>query len=222
MGILDDVIGPITSGTGTSIWMFVLIIIGVGVGLVLMGFGGWWYFVKKRWNLKAEIKLTRSDGKLTNAEWGKAMYNAKRGVVMVKRPGSMQKAVAVRVFDIRKYLQGDNIVSFVQIGPEDLRPILNSSWEEYEEDEPMVDSNGKQIKDESGNLVYEKAAIMNIKVDTGLNKAWRAAWSQAAKQAYSLRSFFTQFQTPIAIAIVIIAVFIGFAMVWTRLGSICG
>ena len=60
-----------------------------------------------------------------------------------------------------------------------------------------------------------------IRVDTGLNKAWKAAWTQAAKQAYSLKSFLQQFQTPIAIAIVIIAVFVGFAMMWTRLGSVC-
>ena len=100
--------------------------------------------------------------------------------------------------------------------------MLNESWEEYEEEEQMVDGKGNPVEDSEGNPVYEKAAIINIKVDPGLNKAWRAAWSQAAKQAYSLKSFFTQFQTPIAIAIVIIAVFVGFAMVWTRLGSICG
>ncbi len=221
MAIWDDVFGSLTKGTGASIWMFVLIIVGVGVGLLILGLAGWWWFFKKRWNLKAEIKLTRSDGRLTNAEWGKAMYNAKRGVCFVKRPGMMQRAIPIKVFDIRKYIQGDNVVSFIQVGAEDLRPILNKSWEEYEEDEPMRDEKGHLMKDERGNIIYEKAAMLNIKVDPGLNKAWRAAWSQAAKQAYSLKSFFAQFQTPIAIAIVIIAVFVGFAMVWTRLGSIC-
>ncbi len=222
MGIWDDVVGSVTAGTGGSLWTFVLIIIGVFIGLLLLGVAAWWWFFKKKWNLKAEIKLTRSGGRLTNAEWGKAYFNAKRGVVFVKRPGIMQRATPIKIFDIRKYIQGDNIVSFIQVSPDELIPILNDSWEEYEEDEPMKDTKGNIIKDGEGNPVYEKAAILNIKIDTGLNKAWRAAWSQAAKQAYSLKSFFTQFQTPIAIAIVIIAVFVGFAIIWSRLGSVCG
>ena len=218
MGIWDETVGAISSGTGTSVWMIIAIIIGIFVGLLVLGLAAWYWFVKKKWNLRAEIKLTRSGGHLTNAEWGKAYFNAKRGVCFVKRPGLMQGAVPVRIFDIRKYIQGDNIVTFIQVSPEDLKPVLNSSWEEYEEDEPMRDGKGDINRD---NPVYEKAAMLNIKIDTGLNKAWRAAWTQAAKQAYSLKSFFNQFQTPIAIAIVIIAVFVGFAMVWTRLGSIC-
>jgi hypothetical protein len=212
----------IGSGSGSTIWTFVLIIIGVLVGLIILGFIIWWWFAKKRWNLRAEIKLTRSGGSLTNAEWGKAMFNAKQGVCFVKRPGLMQRKIPVRIFDIRKYIQGNDIITFIQVGAEDLRPVLNNSWEEYEDDEPMKDAKGNIVKDKEGNPIYEKASVMNIKVDTGLNKAWAAAWKQAAKQAYSLKSFFTQFQTPIAIAIVILAVFVGFAMVWTRLGSVCG
>lgn len=222
MAIWDSTLDAISTGTGTSVWTILFIIIGVGLGLLLLGFAGWFWFFKKKWNLKAEIKLTRSGGRLTHAEWGKAYFNAAKGVCFVKRPGTFQKGIAVRIFDIRKYIQGDNVVTFIQASPEELIPVLNSSWEEYEEDTPMKDKKGNPIRDEEGNLVYEKAAILNIKVDTGLNKAWRAAWVQAAKQAYSLKSFFTQFQTPIAIAIVIIAVFVGFAMMWTRLGSICG
>ena len=222
MGIWDETIGVISSGTGSSLWSFAFIIIGVGIGIILLGVAAYYWFFKKRWNLKAEIKLTRSGGKFTNAEWGKAYFNAKRGVCFVRRPGILQRSIAVKIFDIRKYVQGDSVVTFIQVSPDELLPVLNDSWEEYEEDEQMVDNKGNLVKDSEGNPVYEKAAIINIKVDTGLNKAWRAAWAQAAKQAYSLRSFFTQFQTPIAIAIVIIAVFVGFAMVWTRLGSICG
>ena len=222
MAVWDDVIGSLSSGTGTSIWMIVIIIIGIGIALLVLGVAIWYWFFRKKWNLKAEIKLTRSGGKLTNSEWGKAYFNAKRGVCFVKRPGSRQTAIPVKIFDIRKYIQGDNTVTFIQVSPEELLPVLHNSWEEYEDDEPMLDKDGNIVRDEEGNPVHEKAAIINIRVDTGLNKAWRAAWSQAAKQAYSLRSFFTQFQTPIAIAVVIIAVFVGFAMMWTRLGSICG
>ena len=198
MAVWSDALSAIGSGSA-NIWTFVFIIVAVGLGLFLLAIAGWWWFMKKRWNLKAEIKLTRSSGHLTTAEWGKAMFDAKRGVCLVKRPGKMQRAVPVKVFDIRKYIQGDDIVTFIQLSPEDLRPVLNDSWEEYIDDEPMKDKEGNLLRDKAGKLVYERASLMNIKVDTGLNKAWRAAWSQAAKQAYSLKSFFTQFQTPIAI-----------------------
>lgn len=221
MAIWDNVLSSIGAGTG-SLWTIAIIIVGVVVGLMLLAFGGWYYYFKKKWNIKAEIKLTRSDGKLTTAEWGKAYFNAKRGVCFVKRPIKGQAAVPIKIFDIRKYIQGDNVVTFIQVSPEDMRPVLNESWEEYEEDEPMKDSEGNLKKDEEGNLIYEKCSILNIKVDSGANKAWSAAWRQAAKQAYSLKSFFTQFQTPIAIAVVIIAVFVGFTIMWTRLGSVCG
>lgn len=214
-----DVMNSISSGN----LGFGTIMLGVGIILVLLivcAFGIYYMFFMRKWNLKAEIKLTRSGGHLTTAEWGKAYFDAKKGVCFIKRKGS--SPAAVKIFDIRKYIQGDNIVTFIQVTPDDYRPVLNTSWEEYEEDEPMKDKYGKLMLDEKGNKIFEKASIMNIKIDPGLNKAWKAAWTQAAKQAYSLKSFMTQFQTPIAIAIVIIAVFVGFTMVWTRLGTICG
>ncbi len=222
MAIWDDVIGSISSGTGAGLWGIVFVLIAVGVGFLILGVAAWYWFFKRKWNLKAEIKLTRSDGRITTAEWGKAYYNAKQGACFVRRPGMGQKVIAVKVFDIRKYIQGNNVISFIQLTPEELLPILNTSWEEYQDDKPMVDKQGNEILDDEGNPTYERAALMNIHIDPGLNKAWRAAWIQAAKQAYSLTSFFSQFQTPIAIAIVIIAVFVGFAMMWARLGTVCG
>jgi len=217
-----EAFSAISSGTGTSLWMVGAIVIGVFVGIILLGLAAWWWFYKKRWNLKAEIKLTGSGGNFTGSEWGKAMYNAKRGVCLVKRPGMNQRAVADPIFDLRKYIQGSNTVTFVQVTGDELKPVLNTSWEEYEEEEPMRDKEGNIMLNDKGKPIHEKAAMINLQVDSGKDKAWLAAWKQAAKQAYSLKTFFTQFQTPIAIAIVIIAVFVGFAMVWTRLGSICG
>lgn len=167
-------------------------------------------YFKKRWNLDVEFKLTRNDGRITNAEWGKGHYNAKRGVVYVRRPtmGKFAKGIPIKIFDIRRYLQGSSIITVLQVGPEDYRPILNDSWTEH-----VV-----SYKDDKTNeVVNVKESILNIKVDSGLNKAWKSAWDSAAKNAYSIRSLLTQFQTPIAIAIVLIACFIGFSILYIRI-----
>ena len=175
---------------------------------MLAGIFAFFYF-KKRWNLNVEFKLTRSEGRLTDAEWGKGYYNAKKGVVFVRRPsmGKFSRGIAIRIFDIRRYLQGTSIITVIQVGPEDFRPVLNDSWTEH------VVTYRDDVTGKSEDI---KESILNIKVDSGLNKAWKSAWDSAAKNAYSIRSFMSQFQTPIAIGIVIICCFVGFAILWSK------
>lgn len=200
MGIWDDTIGSITSGSGDTVKIIILIVVLGGLGLLLLLGGGFWWWSRKRWNLKVEIKMVRSEGRVIIGEWAKGFYNSKRGVVFIKRPGRM-KPYPMKVFDIRRYLQGADLLTVVQLGPEDYRPVLNDSWESYVDEE-----------------TEEKAAMINIKVDTGVNKAWKSAFDASAKKAYSLQSFFAQFQTPIAVAVVILACFVGFSILWTRIG----
>lgn len=197
---LQDVMSSITGGAGSTFTVVILIVVIGGLALVLLGGGFWWWWTKKRWNLKVEVKMVRSDGRVINGEWAKGYYNANRGAVFIKRPGRL-KPYVMKVFDIRKYLQGADLLTVIQLGPEDYRPVLNDSWTAY-------------IDDETG----EKASMLNIRVDTGLNKAWKSAFEASAKRAYSLQSFFQQFQTPIAVAIVLLASFVGFAILWTRIG----
>lgn len=207
----DETITAITSGTsGTLLW--VIIIVGFIVGFLILGGGGFllWNF-KKRYNLRAEIKLPRSDGLITQAEWGKAEFNAKRGVVFLKRKG--MRRIPIKVFDIKKYLQGSDLLTLIQVGPEDYRPVLNHSWSETQT---------VYVDDETGKEEIQKEAIMNIRVDTGLNKAWKSAYDISAKRAYSIQSFLSQFQTPIAIGIVVLCVFVGIAILWSRLPTMCG
>jgi hypothetical protein len=200
MGMVDDAMGAVTSGSGDTIKMVILIVVIGGIALLLLVGGGFYWWFKKRWKFNVELKLVRSDGRIVMGEWAKGMYNAARGVFYLKRKGIM-KPFAIKVFDIRKYLQGADLLTVIQVGPEDYRPVLNDSWESY-------------VDEETG----EKAAMINIKVDTGLNKAWKSAFDAAAKKAYSLQSFLSQFQTPIAVGIVIICCFVGFAILWTRVG----
>jgi hypothetical protein len=191
--------------------MMIFIYIGLAfIILLMLGIIFVVFYFKKRWNLDVEFKLTRSDGRITNAEWGKGYYNAKKGVVFVRRPtmGKFSKGVPIKIFDIRRYLQGTSILTVLQVGPEDFRPVLNDSWTEHVE---------TYKDDKTGDIVEIKESILNIKVDSGLNKAWKSSWDSAAKNAYSIRSFMTQYQTPISIAIVLIACFVGFAILYTKI-----
>lgn len=195
----------IASGTLSIVWYVVL---GIVILILLAIIVAIFYF-KKRWNLDVEFKLTRNDGRITNAEWGKGFYDSKKGVVFVRRPtmGKFSSGIAIKIFDIRRYLQGTSIITVLQVGPEDFRPVLNDSWTEHV---------STYKDDKTGEIKEVKESILNIKVDSGLNKAWKSAWDSAAKNAYSIRSFLSQFQTPIAIGIVILCCFIGFAILWTK------
>ena len=108
------------------------------------------------------------------------------------------------------------MITVVQLSPVDYRPVLPKSYLTHEY-EFICDKD--YVGHKKGDKVLIKESILNIKCDTGHSKAWEQAFEAASKQAYSLRSFIQQFQTPIAIAIVLVAVFVGFAAVWTQLPS---
>lgn len=204
-------IGGIVSGLipqGSSIGLMILIGSLMVVVLVIISIIGFFTWQRKRWNLQVEIKLPRSDGKIINAEWGKGYFDSKRGVVFIKRPGFLSPKIALKIFDPKRYLQGDRLLTVIQLSPVDYRPVLPESYLELE----------VEYEDEkTGEITIVKESVLNIKCDTGHSKAWQQAFDAASKQAYSLRSFMQQFQTPIAIAIVLVAVFVGFAAVWTQL-----
>lgn len=206
---VSQLVNKIPGMASGGVSIFIYVILGVIILAMIAGIGAIIYF-RKHWNLDVEFKLTRSDGRITNAEWGKGYYNAKKGVVFVKRPnmGKFSSGVPIRIFDIRKYLQGSTVLTVLQVGPEDFRPVLNDSWTEHV---------STYKDDETGEVKEVKESILNIKVDSGLNKAWKSSWDAAAKNAYSIRSFMTQFQTPIAIAIVLVACFVGFAILYTKI-----
>ena len=201
---------PKAKGFLSSGGSILLYVIGGIVLLIIIALITWWFISKKKWNLDVEFKLTRNDGRITNAEWGKGRYDTKKGVVFVKRPGDgkFSSGIPIKIFDIRRYLQGSFVLTVLQVGPEDFRPVLNDSWTEHIE----------TYKDpKTGEIKEVKESVLNIKVDSGLNKAWKSAWDSAAKNAYSIRSFFTQFQTPIAIGIVLISSFVGFAILYIKI-----
>ena len=193
---------------GSTVGLIMLfIIIGIAT-LVIIGFVGLMIWNKKRWNLKVEIKLPRSDGKIINGEWGKGFFNSKRGVVYIKRPGLIQPKIPLKIFDPKRYIQGTDLITVIQLSPTDYRPVLPKSF---------LECDVIHIDDKTGEETIVHEAVMDIECDTGASKAWQTAFEAASKKAYSLQSFFTQFQTPIAIAIVLVAVFVGIAALWTQM-----
>lgn len=212
IGDIGGIIGNIAGSAGNTV-QTLMWVLGVGFVVVLaVGLLIFWIWNKKRYNLNVELKKVRSDGRIISGEWCQGLYNAKKGVVFIKRKG-IRGNTPMRVFDIRKYLQGDTMITVIQVGTDDLRPVLNDSYTEH-----MVE----YVDEKTGKIEVIKEAIMNIKIDSGLNKAWKSSWENASKRAYSLQSFIQQFQVPITVGIVVVCIFVGFAIVWARLPMICG
>lgn len=209
MASITETAGSFIPQGSTITLLVILLVVGL-IALVIVAFVGFLIWNKKRWNLKVEIKLPRSDGKIINGEWGKGYFDAKHGVVYIKRPGFMQKKIPLKIFDPKRYLQGSDMITVIQLSPVDYRPVLPKSFLEYEVE---------HVDDKTGKVTMVKETVMQLECDTGASKAWQVSFEAAAKNAYSLQSFFVQFQTPIAIAIVLIAVFVGIAALWTQMPS---
>jgi hypothetical protein len=176
--------------------------------IIIFWFG--WY--RKQWNIKVEFKIprginflnsgdlldnTRVQG-IVNAEWGKGSYDAKKGTVWVKRKG--KKKVAMKPFDVKKYLQGDNILSVVQVGVEDYRPVLTESYLD------MIDE-----------TTGEEAALLKIKIDTSESKAWKNSFERESKNAYSITNLLKENAHWIAIGLVIFLWGIQFLVLYNRM-----
>lgn len=225
--IVNNLLPAGKEATFAMVWIVLIILLVVG----MLGISWWLLFKRARWNLKVEIKLLRSDGKMTIGEWGRGFYNPTRGVVMIKRPGRFSKPIPMKIFDVKKYMQGSDLLTVIQVSAEDYRPILNSSYSKHfitvnDETKPLKDEEGNPIVDSNtGKQLYETKEIeeytMDIKTETGKNKAWRTAWEEAAKNAYTISSFLRQYSAPISIGIVVICCFVGFAILWTKLSSVC-
>lgn len=170
-----------------------ILIVGLIAGAII-----YYFHRKKNWNMEVEFKIPRSDGRIVNAEWGKGMYDTKRGVVLIKRKG--KKAVSMKPFDVKRYLQGGNLLTVVQVGAEQYIPVFIESYLE------MVD-------EKTG----EEGALMKIKIDTTESKSWKNSFEREAKSAYSIIGLLAQYAPYIGIGLVLIFNFIGFAILYGKI-----
>jgi len=189
---------------------FISIILSIFLGVTGLGIavGFVWFLLRRRknWNLKIEFKIPRDirveEGVVKgtiNKEWGKGYYNPAQGVVFIKRKG--KKPVPMKPFDIKRFLSGKGILTVIQVGIEDYRPVLDESYLEVEDDE-----------------TGEYGALIKTKIDTSESKAWRNQWEREAKATYSFANFLSQHGDKIVMGFVIFIVLVGQAIVISKLG----
>lgn len=193
MAITDNITNTLAQG-GIALLFFV--IIGVII-ILLIAFGAWLLFMKKRWNLKVEFKMTRSDGRVTVPEWGKGRYDPNNGTIWLKR--KRKRAEAVKAKRLDKYLQGNNTVTAVG-NPGNWRIVIPESYLEVTDDE-----------------TGEVAALVKLKTDTKEDKSWSVNFERMAGATFTIQNFMQQYGHAIEVAfIVLITVlsnFIGFSIV---------
>ena len=194
---------------GTTISNFTLSsvkFLAIGVGGIILVVGAIilsvWLYKRKKWNIRLEIKLPRSDGKLILSDKGKGFWDAKNGWIVVKRKG--YRKVPTHPIDPKKWLRGRDFATLIQVGPEDFVVAIEDSY--------------KIVKDESG----KEYAIMSIVADIGKRKTWKNYTERMGKNAFTLKGWADKHQLAITLAIVIFVIFLGFAILWMRLPTICG
>ena len=206
-------IGDITSkmpGMGPGgMSNIIYIIIGFAI-LLVCAFGLWWFLkIRKTWNIKVEFKIPRNIKKVRtkegtikiigtlNKEWGKGFYDAMKGSVFIKRKG--KKAVAMKPFDVKQYLSTGNILTVVQTGIEDYRPIRDESYIE--------------LKDIDGS----EGALVQAVIDTSESKSWKNTFERESKMTYSIKNWIAEHGALVAMGLVLFMNLIGFSIVIARM-----
>ncbi len=197
-------------GGGSFVNLIISIVLGT-VGLALAG--GFTYYMikrKKNWNLKVEFKLPRGIKKVTDEdgnekvigtlkkEWGKGSYDGNKGVVYVKR--KRMKPIAMKPFNIKEFLSDNNILTVLQVGVEDYRPVLEDSYIEVEDYE-----------------TGEQGALIKAKIDTSESKTWKNSYERERKSTYTIMGFLSEHGDKLAYGFILLVIFVGFAIVIQRL-----
>jgi hypothetical protein len=207
--VFNSLFGSLNFGGGGMIMN--IIVIGIGAAILsVCGFGLWfWIKKKKHWNIKIEFKIPRNirkikmrDGtiKVTgtlNKEWGKGLYDATRGCVYVQRKG--KKPVSMKPFDVKQYLSSGNILTVIQTGIEDYRPVRDESYIE------LVDERGRG------------SALVEAIIDTSESKSWKNTFEREAKMAYTIKNWLQEHGALVAMGLVLFMNLIGFAIVISRM-----
>jgi len=180
-----------------GIWgLLILIALGAITGVAI------WAKRRKKWNLRVEIKLPRSDGKIINSEKAKGFFDTKAGFVSLKRKGI--SAIDMKPFNVNKYLQGEKYLEVLQVGPDDFIPILPKSY-------TLIN------KEKTKEGEQKKFALLEIEGDIGERRQWASNAFDSAMNRFTLKSFLKRHEFAITITIIMFGLFIGFAIVLSQL-----
>jgi len=189
-------------GSGGGMWGYFNLFMWVMIGIIVLGgcafFLYWLVYKRKAWNLDVEIKMVRSNGEVITAEWGKGNYDSKRGVCWIKRKG--KKPVAMKPFSTTTYLQGERILTVLQLTPNHYVPVLPNSFTELQDDK-----------------TGEEAAVINLKADIQESKAWKSHFERQSKEAYTIKSLLREYAPYIGVGIIMFMNFAGFAILWSQI-----
>jgi len=210
MGTGSEFLGKIVPSGGGLMGILVPILIGTIVLGLCAFFLYFWLKKKKHWNLKVEFRLPRNLQVITDKngrevvrgtikkEWGKGYYNSKQGVVYIKRKKVPE--ITMKPFNVKEFLSDNNILTVLQVGVEDYRPVLEDSYLE--------------VKDyDTG----EEAALINAKIDTSESKAWKNSYERERMATYTIGGFLREHGQLIGFGFILISIFVGFAIVYSKI-----
>lgn len=212
MASIGNLFGSLGYNFGGGSFMNIVISLIVGMFVLIICGGGlwWWFKKKKKWNIQVEFKIPRNikgirnrDGTIRvigtlNKEWGKGFYDPDKGVVFVKRKG--KKGVPMKPFDVKRYLSNGNILTVLQTGIEDYRPVLDDSYIE------VIDIHTK-----------EEGALIKVLIDTSESKSWKNTFERESKMAYSIKNWVAEHGALVAMGLVLLMNLVGFAIVISRM-----
>ncbi|HEA46605.1 MAG TPA: hypothetical protein ENH99_02380 [Candidatus Pacearchaeota archaeon] len=191
---------------GIAKWFLIGALVLIVLGLAIWGVV--WYLQRKKYFLKVAVKLPRSGGTIFG-EMAKGHYDVAAGIVDIKRKGV--KPVAMKPFDLRRFLQGDNYLEVMMLSPTDFIPISPEGYKTVKE--KYTNNNGEVIETEH--------SVFNIVTDNLKRKTWKNYTERAAKSRFTLAGFFDQHWRAIELGILVFIIFIGFMVLWMRMPSIC-
>lgn len=209
MGLDLGEIGAKASEIGGSLLNVILMIIIGLIVIAIIGSIAFFLMRRKKWNLIVEIKMPRSDGQILLRERAKGHYDIKAGIVDIKR--KKLKAVGMKPFDIRKYLQGNKYLEVIQISPTEYIPTLPKSYQELKVEEVV-----------EGKKQMVKYALMDIEANIEKRKTWKSYMERSAKNRFTILGFLDKHWRAIEISIILFVVFLGMSILWMRMPSICG
>ena len=177
---------------------FVNILIYGAIFLVIIGLILYFGYIRRRWNLKVEFKLPRSNVKLARSEWGKGMYSTKRGVVWLKRKG--KRKVKMQPFDIKRFIQEPDTLTVIQLGAEHYVPVLPESYINWIDD-----------------VTHDEAVELELHIEPTKANAWANAFEREAKLAYNIMNILERYSTFIGIGLVLFMQLIGFSILYGKI-----